>query len=72
MDTGLLRQSLGFQVLPSATKASPYAISGSIKDSCLEGEGHVKSFVAQIALFCFLKIGAVSAILQLNDFYRSP
>lgn len=56
----------------SATKASPYAISGSIKDSCLEGGGHVNSFVAQIALFCFLKIGAVSAILQLNFFYRSP
>lgn len=55
----------------TTTKASPSAVSGNIKDSCLEGGGHVNSFAAQITLFFFLKIGAVSAILQLNDFYLS-
>lgn len=55
----------------STTKASPHAILGNIKDSCLEGEGCVNSFVAHITLFCFLKMDEVSANLQLNDFHLS-
>lgn len=51
----------------STTKESPHAISGNIKDSNLGEEGYINSFVVQTVLFCFLKIDAVSAILQLND-----